>query len=164
MTVNEQKTIDRLYDLMSQIRKENETFRNEINVKVNKVNSAPINLEADILRTLQSSMNEAIKKSLTDSYDSPLKKLMVQIVDANSKEIKDIVGAAFQQSIRTEDFKNAVLESCSHKVARSIMSNMDSIFEKVSNELKQDPTFKAKATIAISNVITEILSERNKKL
>lgn len=50
----------------------------------------------------------------------------------------------------------------SHKVTRTIISNNEGLFDKVSNELKNDATFKAKMAIAVSNVVNECLLERER--
>ena len=45
-------------------------------------------------------------------------------------------------------------------MARNIISNNDGLFDKVSNELKQDAVFKSKMALAVSNVVEECLNER----
>lgn len=121
-----------------------------------------IDLEKEVLRVAQESIHTSIKEALS-KYDSPLIKLVNQVVDENSIELKGLISSSFQTVIRTEEFKQSILSAFSHKVARTIISNNDGLFDKVSNELKQDSVFKAKMSLAVSNVVEECLIERKNK-
>jgi hypothetical protein len=165
MTTNEQNTIDRLLKFMQDLRTENEKFREDVKLQVETINTKtekkfiPITLEQDILRTAQMAMNESIQKVLTD-YNSPLKKLTEAVIFENTTFLKQLISDCFNSVIKTEDFKKSIISAFSHKVARSIISNNDGLFEKVSNELKQDAIFKSKMALAVSNVVEECLTER----
>jgi len=162
MTSQEQKTIDKLYQLMSDIQKENNEFKKQVNDLTTKINTKvetkhiPITLEQDILSITQQSIQKAIQESLT-KYDSPLIKLVTSVVNENSKELKEIISSSFNEVIKLEEFKNSIRTGFSHKVARSIISNNDGLFDKVSNELKQDAVFKSKMALAVVNVVNECL-------
>lgn len=119
-------------------------------------------LEKEVLRVAQEAVSTSIKEALS-KYDSPLIKLVKQVVDENSTELKGLISSSFQTVIRTDEFKQSILSAFSHKVARSIISNNDGLFDKVSNELKQDSVFKAKMALAVSNVVEECLTERKNK-
>lgn len=105
-------------------------------------------------------MNESIKSVLT-AYNSPLSLLVKSVVDENAKELRAIISDSFRLVISTDEFKQSIVNAFSHKVARTIISNNDGLFEKVSNELKQDAVFKAKMSLAVSNVVEECLREKN---
>lgn len=165
MTTNEQKTIDNLFKVVQDLRTENAKFREDVKLHVEAINTKtekkhiPITLEQDILRTAQLAMNESIQKVLTE-YNSPLKKLTEAVILENTTFLKGLISDCFNSVIKTEDFKKSIITAFSHKVARSIISNNDGLFEKVSNELKQDAIFKSKMSLAVSNVVEECLTER----
>lgn len=121
----------------------------------------PVNLEHDILSSIQASIHDAIKNSLS-GYDSPMKKLVLRVVSKYESDLLKIIDDPFSSVIKTDEFKKAILDGFSHKVARTIISNNDGLFDKVSNDLKQDQTFKAKMTLAVANVVNECLEERKK--
>ena len=165
MTNNEQKTIDNLIRIVSDIKAENRNLTDkltktieEINNKVNQKH-VPISLEQDILGSVQSSIQKAIYESLT-KYDSPLIQLVGVVVKENSVELKEIISSSFNEVIKRDEFKQAIVDGFSHKVARTIISNNDGLFEKVSNELKQDSVFKAKMALAVSSVVNECLENK----
>ena len=165
MTTKEQQTIDNLFKAVQDLRTENAKFREDVKLQVEAINTKtekkhlPITLEQDILRTAQIAMNESIQKVLTD-YSSPLKKLVEAVVSENTTFLKQLISDSFNTVIRTDDFKNSIITAFSHKVARNIISNNDGLFDKVSNELKQDAIFKSKMSLAVSNVVEECLKER----
>ena len=165
MTTKEQQTIDNLFKAVQDLRTENAKFREDVKLQVEAINTktdkkhVPITLEQDILRTAQIAMNESIQKVLTD-YSSPLKKLVEAVVSENTTFLKQLIAESFNTVIRTDEFKNSIINAFSHKVARNIISNNDRLFDKVSNELKQDAVFKSKMALAVSNVVEECLNER----
>ena len=165
MTSQEQKTIDKLYELFSDIKRENTEFKALTTQTIDSISKKvdaklfPVTLEQDILSTAQISIQTAIKESLT-KYDSPLVKLVTAVVNEHSAQLKQIISESFDDVIKTNEFKESIRDGFSHKVARTIISNNDGLFEKVSNELKQDSVFKAKMSLAVSNVINECLAER----
>ncbi len=122
-----------------------------------------MNLEQEILRASQVAIGDSITKVLTN-YDSPLQKLVKSVVDENSTELRKIISDSFVTVIRTDEFKTSILNAFSHKVARTIISNNDGLFDKVSNELKQDAVFKAKMAMAVSNVVEECLILKKNKV
>ena len=120
-----------------------------------------LTLEQQVLQAAQTSIAAAIKESLTN-YNSPLVKLTQSVVNDHTTELRSMISDAFVQVIRTDDFKKSIVDAFSHKVARSVISNNDGLFDKVANELKQDATFKAKMALAVANVVEECLIERKK--
>lgn len=166
MTTNEQKIINQLHGLVSDIRTENQTFKDSVMQLINNATDKvekkhlPIYLEKDILQVVQQSINDSIKAVLT-GYSSPLNKLITEVVNENSVELKSLISDSFTKVIRTDEFKQSIVSAFSHKVARSIISNNDGLFDKVSNELKQDAIFKSKMSLAVSNVVEECLTQKS---
>jgi hypothetical protein len=97
----------------------------------------PINLEQDILRTTQVAINKSMHDVLS-SFQSPLGKLISLVIDSHTVELRKIIDDAFCSVIQKEDFKESIRQAFSHKVAKSIISNNDGLFDKVNNELKED--------------------------
>jgi division protein CdvB (Snf7/Vps24/ESCRT-III family) len=151
--------------IVQDLRTENTQFRQDIKTQVETINTKanktflPVTLEQDILKTAQQAIGESISKVMT-GYDSPLVKLVKSVVDENSTTLRIIISESFKQVILTDEFKQSIVSAFSHKVARTIISNNDGLFDKVSNELKQDSVFKARMAMAVSNVVEECLRDR----
>jgi hypothetical protein len=118
----------------------------------------PIDLEKDVLKTVQQSVAECIGKVLM-GYNSPLVKLVERVIDDHSAELKGIITDSFQRVIRTEDFKSSILEALAHKVSRTIISGQDAVVGKIWEQLKQDAIFKAKVTTMIAGLVEESLKK-----
>jgi hypothetical protein len=165
MTASEQKALNEISLVLRDMRTSNNEFRSSINEMVTKVSDRvdkkhlPVNLESDILSTVQSSIQKSIGDCLA-AYNSPLLKLVSEVVSENSSTLKSIISDSFKQVISTDDFKLSIVSAFSHKVARTIISNNDGLFDKVSNELKQDNVFKAKMAVAVANVVEECLNKQ----
>lgn len=165
MTAKEEKAVHDVYQAIRELKQENEKFREDVKLQVDTISSKtekkhlPNYLEQDILKTAQLAINESITKVMS-AYDSPLNKLVKSVVDENSTELRSIISDSFVKVIRTEEFKSAIVNAFSHKVARTIISNNDGLFDKVSNELKQDAIFKSKMALAVSNVVNECLTNK----
>lgn len=168
MTKQEQQAVDSLLKAVQDLRQENIKFREDVKLTVDSINQktekkhTPIYLEQDILKITQQSIQDSIKSSLS-GYGSPLLKLVAEVVNENTIELKEIISSSFKSVIRTEEFKKSIIDAFSHKVARTIISNNNGLFDKVSNELKQDSIFKAKMSLAVSNVVEQCLTERGSK-
>jgi len=162
MTSKEMESLKEISEIAKNLRdsfsKSQERIK-ELEEKIEKKH-LPITLEMDILSTTQSAIHESIKNVLT-KYDSPLNKLVGSVIDSHSSELRSIINDSFTRVIQTEDFKESIISAFSGKVARTIISNNTGLFDKVANELKQDATFKAKLSLAVSNVVEECLKSRN---
>jgi len=88
--------------------------------------------------------------------------LVKSVVDEYSPELRKIISESFGEVISLDEFKESIVNAFSHKVARTIISNNDGLFDKVSNELKQDAIFKSKMSLAVSNVVEECLNIKGK--
>ena len=161
MTKTEQNALDQIFAVVSEMRKVNQALTD----KVLKLQSAvekkmePVNMQDQILAASIGAVQASIQKVLTD-YNSPLHILTKGVIESNSGELRRIISDAFSQVIRTEDFKRSIVDAFAHKVARTVISNNDGLFDKVSNELKSDAVFKAKMIAATASVVNECLAQK----
>jgi len=165
MTTKEEKVIKELLQSVRDMREENRVFRNDVTTLVNEYTEKvdkkqlPLTLEQDILKASQTAIAESIKIVLS-GYNSPLSKLITEVVQGSNSELRGIISSSFNQVIKKDEFKQSIISAFSHKVSRSIISNNDGLFDKVSNDLKQDAIFKSKMALAVSKVVEEVLLER----
>ena len=168
MTKEEQKSVDKLQDLYIKQQLDQAVFKSQVLAVIKAMNDkveqkhTPIQLESDILQATQKAVTDAIDKTLT-TYGSPLQKLIVEVVGKHETELKTIISEAFALVIRKDEFKQSIINAFSHKVARTIISNNEGLFDKVSNQLKQDSVFRSKITLAVSNVVEECLNNYERK-
>lgn len=160
MNAKEEKALKELTEVATNLKQSVADFKEHISSKVNyletKVESKhiPITLEDEIVKASKEATINAITKVLTD-YNSPLNKLVVKVVGMNSQVLEDIIQDCFTQVINTEDFKEGVKQAFNHKVAKNLVSSCDSLFDKATSDLKQNPQFKAKLVVTVANIVEE---------
>ncbi|GEM_PF-623633 len=123
MTAKEQQTIDQLLKTVSDLREENRMFRNDmtelitaINGKVEKKHT-PVNLEADILSTVQLAMNESIK-SVLSSYNFQVnneKKAPVRQIKFRGLRVDGegwVYGVPYFLNIEEDEPEDCVYKAC----------------------------------------------------
>lgn len=165
MDSKERATVDRLERNVGTIIDQNRQFQTEILSMVTALKEkveqkhVPINLESDILSVMQQTLHDSIKKVLTD-YNSPLPKYVHMVMARHEKSISDILDAAFTEAFSKEDFIASVKEGIAHKAARTLISVGESALDKVTNDLKQNPAFRAKAILLVSELAKEFIVER----
>lgn len=165
MTRDEEKQIQLLNQTLNSIREENKLFRDSVTKLVEVLNHKieqkhlPISLEQSIVSTTQSAIGKVIGETL-GGYNSPLALLIKEVVISRSPVLREIITSSFDHVIALPEFKQSIVTAFSHKVAKSIIQNNDGLFDKVSNELKQDSIFKSKMQLAVSKVVEECLQEQ----
>lgn len=109
-------------------------------------------MEDQILQTIRTSIQDAIVKTLV-GYNSPLEKLVNEVVQKNAPEISKRMDDALKASIQSHDFDAAMRDAMGHKLARQLISKMDGAVEKVANDLRSNPTFRAKLTLLVEETV-----------
>jgi uncharacterized protein YoxC len=157
MTKEEKEIFTNLLSEVRSLREENKKFREDINSKVSSLEKkhVPVSLEQDILTSIQGSLSKAIAEAMT-GYNSPLNKLTSAVVTSHEASIKSIIDDAMRGAIDGGELRAEVADGFVHRVARTLLSTTDSLLDKATNQLKQDPQFKAKAVIAIADVVNSM--------
>lgn len=121
-----------------------------------------MDLEQQILNSIQGSVGKAIQESLS-GYNSPLMKLISEVINNHKAELRERYEFAITAAIDSQQFREAVNEAFQHKLAKTVVANFSGSVDKAFNELKNEPTFKAKAILAIENILTEMSKTNVKK-
>ena len=115
-----------------------------------------MSLEKDILQTARVAISESIVKELV-GYNKPLSKLISRVIEANEQEMYDLIDGEFSTLICGDDFKISLKKALNDKLAKVLVSRMGGELEKRINELKANPTTRAKITLAIEKCMDEIV-------
>ena len=113
------------------------------------------NLEQEIFKIAKSSVNKAIQEALC-GYNSPLQKLATDVVAKHAATLSNLIDEEFTSAINADVFRAEVRAALTSKTAKSLISKFGGELEKQVNELKSNPTTRAKITIAINNIIDEL--------
>lgn len=113
------------------------------------------NLESQILAQVQKAMGESIQKELV-GYNKPLSQLTEDVISKHKAELFDVIDGEVTSLIGGEGFKEALKSELNNKLARVLIQKMGGELEKQVNELKSNPTTRAKITLAIESAIKDI--------
>lgn len=118
-------------------------------------------MEKEILRVAMASIEKAITTELI-GYGKPLSKIVDSVIEENTPELRGIINQSIVDIIQHKNFKEALNQALKAKLAKTIVNKMGGELERRVNELKQDPTTRAKVTVALDGLMDEILSSKPK--
>lgn len=168
MTANEQKAVERVYLLLSQIREENNKFREDVTAKVTTVTEKvdkkhiPLQLEDEIMKAVDASLSKALHDALT-GYNSPLTKYAANVVSKYQSQIESLFDDVVKEGIQTDEFKQRVREVLLNKIAKTMISGVDGSIDKTINLMKQDQVFRSRLTLSVNMLVDEFLSGQKKQ-
>lgn len=113
-----------------------------------------MNLEEQVISTVHSAITEAIKTKL-GGYGSPLDKLVNESIQRHSSGISALLDEAVSACLKG-DFKEALQDACTRKLAKVLISKSEGEIEKQANELRSSPEFRAKLVVAISETVKAV--------
>lgn len=111
-------------------------------------------LESEILRTAQAAIAESIVKNLT-GYNGALSKLCDRVMAANEAALHNLISEEVTRTVLSSDFRAEMKSALNAKLARILIERMGGELEKRVNELKADPTTRAKITLAIQQALSQ---------
>lgn len=161
------KEIELMNDIKNSIRAlelHNQNHINNVHKQIDEMNEKidkkhlPVFMEKDILQATQTAITKSITEALS-GYNSPMQKLVNSVIESHQNDLREILNDSFTQVINTEDFKKSVVNAFTHRIAKNLVSTNDSLFDKVTSDLKQDPVFKSKMMIAVANIVDEHIAK-----
>ena len=112
-------------------------------------------MEDQILKQVNKAIGESIVKELV-GYNKPLSLLTERVIEANSDTLYNLINDEFSSLLAADGFRDALKESLHKKLAKVLISRMGGAVERTVNELKSNPQARAKVTLAIDKVISEL--------
>jgi|SRR6185312_1037305 len=155
MTNTEQKTVNDLYKIASDLRNSNQTLREELMTRVAKAEikveqkHIPLTLEDEVQKAVYSSIQKAFNDAL-GGYNSPLQKYALNVVAKYQDSIETVFDEVVKEAIKTDEFKQRVREVLLHEIAKTMISGIDESVDKTINQMKQ-----------VNNLVNEFLETKN---
>ncbi len=114
-------------------------------------------MKQELLTECEKVIGKAVESALT-SYNSPLIKAVNSALEDQSGALNNIANKSVSQLVESEEFRVVMESEMKKKLARVLISNFGGELEKSVNKLKQDPTTRAKITMAIDGVINDLIN------
>lgn len=112
-------------------------------------------LEKSIIRSVNEGLSDAIRAQLSrDYHNGPLSQLVNEVVKSRSAQLRLLIEESVDGAL-TGDFRSALQEAVTHKLARILTSKIEGEIERRANDLRSSPEFRAKLTLAIEKAVKE---------
>lgn len=109
-------------------------------------------MEQQILSAVKKAMASAIESELV-GYNKPLSKLTERVVFNNEDELYHLINNEFVSLLKETGFREELKKALRTKLAKSLISRMGGELEKRVNEMKADPSTRARITLAIDDCL-----------
>ena len=165
MTTTEQKTVNDLYKIASDLRESNKLLRDEVEQRLKGVETKveqkhiPLSLEDEVTKAVHSSITKAFNDAL-GGYNSPLQKYALNVVSKYQASIESVFDEVVKEAIQTDEFKQRVREVLLHKIAKTMISGIDGSVDKTVNQMKQDSVFRSRLTLAVNGLVDEFINTK----
>lgn len=162
MTREEQRSINQLGELLVEIKKSNDLYRELLTKKVDDLEKTvtrkhlPVMFEDKIMESIDAALSKAMHEALT-GYNSPLTQYAKNIVEKYKPQIEAVFDEVIQEAIKTDEFKQRVREVMLHKIAKTMIAGIDGSIDKTVNQMKQDAVFRSRLTLAVNGLVDEFL-------
>lgn len=113
-------------------------------------------MEQTVIKVAKAAIYDSISKELI-GYNKPLSNFVNAVMLEHETAFKTIINCEISNLLNADDFKIAIKTALHDKLARILISKMGGELEKKINELKQDPTTRAKITLALNKMIEDVL-------
>lgn len=110
-------------------------------------------LEKELIKIIKQSFGESVRKHM-DDYGSPLKTMVFDALKVHEDILRSFLYEAVSQTLLDEDFRQQAKLQIKHKVAKELTSTFgEGIFKRTIEQLKSDPTLKARCILAVESII-----------
>jgi hypothetical protein len=104
---------------------------------------------------------KAINKCIVDSmgaYNSPLHAAVKDALSDHQTQLHSMASESVSELVNSSEFKVLMQTEIKRKLAKVLISQYGGEIEKTVAKLKQDPTSRAKMTVAIDTVMSDLIS------
>ena len=105
---------------------------------------------------------KAINKCITDSmgaYNSPLHAAVKDALSDHQGQLHSMASESVSSLVNSVEFKILMQTEIKRKLAKVLISQYGGEIEKTVAKLKQDPTSRAKMTVAIDMVMNDLINK-----
>jgi hypothetical protein len=103
--------------------------------------------------TLRDGLREGLKTQLTRSYQNPLDDLLKGAMAKHGPAMQSLLADAIRACLDDPLFRGAVFEQVRAAVAKQLVQKFGGELERTVNQLKSDPTTRARIVLAIEEIV-----------
>lgn len=134
------------------------TFNNTGNRKLDEALKVKT-VNFDIEQAVKDSFLKAVKDSMTTLFSyserDRIQPIIINALNSNKELISNSINEGIKQAFNELEVQQLVKEQVKSKVARSLLSGVDSLIDSSINDLKKDVRFNSQLVLAIDKFIKE---------
>ena len=115
-------------------------------------------MKAELLGQCEKAINKCIVDSMS-AYNSPLNAAVKDALSDHQNQLHSMASESVSELVNSEEFKCLMQTEIKRKLAKVLISQYGGEIEKTVAKLKQDPTSRAKMTVAIDSVMDDLVSK-----
>jgi len=114
-----------------------------------------IDAEKLIESLLRDGLREAIKGVAGRTYENPFAKVVEEAIKCHQGDFKALLDQALASCMADAEFRAAVSTQVRAVLAKTLVHRFGGELEKQVNQLKSDPTTRARITLAIEEIVRD---------
>ncbi len=122
-----------------------------------QIKNQPLNIENDFNVVVGKVISAALKSNL-EGYNSPLKPILEKAVERNKSKIENAFNWALD-CLNQTDLVDAVKSRVVNDFVKQCVNASGGMVDKYFNALKQDAAFRAKLTLALDKVVSDLIKD-----
>lgn len=116
--------------------------------------TGPLDLQAEIGKAIQDGIRKGIIDRLTSSYGAnPITGVIESILKQQEVALRDLFESSFTSAMQDQQFRDEIQSAIRSVLAKTLVSRFGGELEKRVNDLKSDPTTRARITLAIEEIV-----------
>ena len=114
-------------------------------------------MNSELLGQCEKAINKCIVESM-GAYNSPLHAAVKDALSDHQSQLHSMAGESVSELVNSSEFKVLMQTEIKRKLAKVLISQYGGEIEKTVAKLKQDPTSRAKITVAIDMVMNDLIN------
>lgn len=119
-------------------------------------------MNAELLGQCEKAINKCIVDAM-GAYNSPLNEAVKESLSEHKPKLQSMASESVSELVSSSEFKDLMQTEIKRKLAKVLISQYGGEIEKTVSRLKQDPTSRAKMTVAIDSVMNDLISNERKE-
>jgi hypothetical protein len=113
-------------------------------------------MEIDADKLIANAIREGLSKAVQEricGYQSPLNPTVDAVLNAKRDEFTALLRESLEDCLGDKSFRKTIADAVRTKLARTLIDRFGGELEKRVNELKSDPSTRARITCAIEDIV-----------
>lgn len=114
---------------------------------------ADLDIDKEIFNAVRDGIRAGVSKRFTDLYNNPLDRIIKDAIERHSMAFRTLLEDSITTCMSDAEFRSDIAQAVRHSLAKILIQRFGGEMEKQVNVLKNDPTTRARITLAIEEIV-----------